>query len=307
LIQADIKKLKEAGLHTVQRVTMTTRKDLSAIKGMSDAKIDKLIEAAMKLCENTFLTGAQALEKRKSVIKITTGSKALDDLVGGGIETMSLTEVFGEFRTGKSQLSHTLCVSCQLDVNEGGAAGKAIYIDTEGCFRPEKIMEIAERFGLDSDDVLNNILHARVHNHEQQMNIIPLVAAKMSEDTYRVLVIDSITALFRADFSGRGELAERQQKLQKHLSMLTKLADEFNVAVFITNQVISDPGGGSVFVQDPKKPAGGHVLAHASTTRLYLRKGRAEQRIAKVYDSPLVAENECVFQLSGQGIIDAKD
>eukprot|EP00762_Andalucia_godoyi_P003161 ANDGO_01113.mRNA.1 Meiotic recombination protein DMC1 homolog len=306
---ADLKRLKECGILTVARVLMTTRKDLLNIKGMSDAKLDKLLDAAAKLSGPQFVSGVVALEKRKEVLKVTTGSKALDDLIGGGVETMAITEVFGEFRTGKSQLSHTLCVTCQMDPSDGGGGGKAIYCDTEGCFRPEKIRDIAERFGLDPDAALENVLVSRMYTHEQQMAAIPFIAARMAEDTYRLLVIDSIMAPFRTDFSGRGELADRQQKLSKYLSHLIKIAEEFNVAVFITNQVISDPGGGAgaMFVQDPKKPAGGHVLAHASTWRLYLRKGRGEQRIAKIYDSPSMPEAECIYQLSGGGIMDAKD
>jgi meiotic recombination protein DMC1 len=162
---------------------------------------------------------------------------------------------------------------------------------------------------LDPQAVLDNVLVARVFNHEQQIALVPEIAALFATGEYRLLVIDSITATFRVDFSGRGELSERQQKLGKYLSSLIKIAEEFNAVVFITNQVQSDPSGGvgASFVQDPKKPVGGHVLAHASTWRLYLRKGRGEQRIAKIYDSPSMPEAECTYQLSNGGIIDAKD
>lgn len=194
-----------------------------------------------------------------------------------------------------------------MDRKEGGAASKAIYIDTEGTFRPERITDIAQRFGLDASEVLENIIYARVYTHDTQMSILTQVAAKMFEERFALLIIDSVTALFRVDFSGRGELAERQQKLGKFMASLTKLAEQFNVAVFITNQVMSDPGGGSVFVADPKKPIGGHILAHASTTRLYLRKGRAEQRICKIFDSPSLPESECTYSLSQGGITDATD
>lgn len=290
------------------RLTMTTRKEVMDIKGMSEAKVEKVLEAAQKLTGPKFLTGLEFLNKRKDVIRLSTGSTALDALLGGGVETMAITEVFGEFRCGKTQLAHTLCVTCQLPLSEGGGAGRACFIDTEGTFRPEKILEIAARFGVDPQEALDNISYCRVFNHEQQMELIPIVAAMFAEQCYRLLVIDSISATFRVDFSGRGELAERQQKLGKHLSSLTKLAEEFNVAVYISNQVISDPSGGmGTFVVDPKKPAGGHVMAHASQWRIYLRKGRGEVRIAKIYDSPSVAETECSFQLSNGGIVDAKD
>ncbi|ELR23550.1 meiotic recombinase Dmc1, putative [Acanthamoeba castellanii str. Neff] len=304
---ADIKKLKLGGCHTVASLLMNTRKNLLAIKGISEAKVDKILEAAGKLHFASFMTGSEMLNKRKEVVRITMGCTALDQLLGGGVETMSITEVFGEFRTGKTQLCHTLCVTTQLPLNMSGGNGKVAYIDTEGTFRPERIKPIAERFGLDPMAALDNIVYARAFTHEHQLELIVQIAAKMVEDQYRLLIVDSITALFRVDYSGRGELAERQQKLGRMLSKLQKIAEEFNVAVFITNQVTADPGGGAMFVADAKKPIGGHVLAHASTTRLSLRKGRGEQRICKIFDSPCLPETECVYQISNEGITDAKD
>jgi meiotic recombination protein DMC1 len=236
------------------------------------------------------------------VIHVTTGSTELDKLLGGGVETMGITEVFGEFRTGKTQLCHTLCVTSQLPVSQGGGSGKVIYIDTEGTFRPERIAPIAARFGLDGTEVLDNILYARAFTHEQQMQLILMAAAQMSEDQYRLLIIDSVTALFRVDFSGRGELAERQQTLGQMMATLTKLAAEFNIAVFISNQVMATPDS-ALFVQAPK-PIGGHILAHASTTRMYLRKGKGAERVAKVYDSPSLPEAEAAYELSDAGIVD---
>lgn len=304
---ADVAKLRQAGVFTVAGIHMQCRKDLALIKGLSDAKVDKIIEAARKLSDCGFTNGSAYLQMRGKVTRMTTGSTALDQLLGGGIESMSITEAFGEFRTGKTQIAHTLCVTCQLPTSMGGGNGKAIYVDTEATFRPERIKPIANRFGLDADAVLNNILVARAYTHEHQMHLLSMVAAKMAEDQFSLLIVDSITALFRVDFSGRGELAERQQKLAKMMSQLIKLAEEFNVAVYITNQVVSDPGGASMFVADPKKPVGGHILAHASTTRLSLRKGRGDQRVCKIYDSPSLPEVECVFSISEQGIVDARE
>lgn len=305
---ADVKKLKDAGIYTVLGIHMQCRKDLLNIKGLSEAKIDKIIECSKKLVSCGFQTGVQCLQQRqKNVLKITTGSAELDKLLGGGLESNSITEAFGEFRTGKTQIGHTICVTCQLPVERGGGNGKAIYIDTEATFRPDRIKPIAERYGLNPDTVLENILVARAFTHEHQANLIAGVAAKMAEEAYAVIIVDSITALFRSDFSGRGELAERQQKLCKMMNQLIKLSEEFNVAVYITNQVVADPGGASMFIADPKKPIGGHILAHASTTRLSLRKGRGDQRMCKIYDSPSLPELECVFQIGEQGISDVKD
>ncbi|KAM0838848.1 hypothetical protein ACQ4PT_060702 [Festuca glaucescens] len=289
----DVKKLQDAGIYTCNGLMMHTKKSLTGIKGLSEAKVDKICEAAEKLLTQGFMTGSDLLIKRKSVVRITTGSQALDELLGGGIETLCITEAFGEFRSGKTQLAHTLCVSTQLPLHMHGGNGKVAYIDTEGTFRPERIVPIAERFGMDANAVLDNIIYARAYTYEHQYNLLLGLAAKMAEEPFRLLIVDSVIALFRVDFSGRGELAERQQKLAQMLSRLTKIAEEFNVAVYITNQVIADPGGG-MFITDPKKPAGGHVLAHAATIRLMLRKGKGEQRVCKIFDAPNLPEGEAI-------------
>ncbi|TYJ20115.1 hypothetical protein E1A91_A09G239100v1 [Gossypium mustelinum] len=303
----DVKKLQDAGIYTCNGLMMHTKKNLTGIKGLSEAKVDKICEAAEKIVNLGYITGSDALLRRKSVIRITTGSQALDELLGGGIETSAITEAFGEFRSGKTQLAHTLCVSTQLPANMRGGNGKVAYIDTEGTFRPDRIIPMAERFGMDPAAVLDNIVYARAYTYEHhQYNLLLGLAAKMSGEQFRLLIVDSVIALFRVDFTGRGELAERQQKLAQMLSRLTKIAEEFNVAVYMTNQVIADPGGG-VFISDPKKPAGGHVLAHAATIRLMFRKGKGEQRVCKVFDAPNLPEAEHVFQITPRGIADAKD
>lgn len=279
---------------------MQTKKNFTGIKGLSEAKVVKICEAAEKIVNYGYITGSDALLKRKSVVCITTGSQSLDELLGGGIETSAITETFGEFCSGKTQLAHTLCVSTQLPTSMKGGNGKVAYIDTEGTFRPDRIVPIAERFGMDAAAVLDNIIYARACAYEHQYNLLLGLAAKMAEEPFRLLIVDSVIALFRVDFSGRGELAERQQKLAQMLSCLMKIAEEFNIAVFLTNQ-------GGVFVTDPKKPAGGHVLAHASTIRLMFRKGKGEQRICKVFDAPNLPEAEAVFQITPGGVADAKD
>jgi len=253
-----------------------------------------------------FKTAADALEDRQSIVTLTTGSVEIDKLLEGGIETGSITEVFGEFRTGKTQLCHTLCVTCQMPISDGGAEGKAIYIDTEGSFRPERLTAIAERFGLDPAATLENVAYARAHNSEHQMDLLKVAAAIMAQDRYALLVVDSATALYRTDYNGRGELSERQMQMGQFLRQLTRLAEEFGVAVFITNQVVADPGGMS-FAKDSTKPIGGNIIAHASTTRLRLRKGRGENRIMSVFDSPSIGEADCQFALSSAGVCDATE
>lgn len=200
-------------------------------------------------------------------------------------------------------------VSAQLPGANGYTGGKVIFIDTENTFRPDRLREIADRFNLDQNAMLDNVLYCRAYTSEHQYELMDSVAAKFHEEpgVFKLMIIDSIMALFRVDFCGRGELADRQQKLAQMLSRLQKLSEEFNVAVFVTNQMTADPGATMSFQADPKKPIGGHILAHASTTRISLRKGRGETRIAKIYDSPDLPENEATFAVTSGGIADAKE
>uniref|UniRef100_A0A8C9MPU4 Meiotic recombination protein n=1 Tax=Serinus canaria TaxID=9135 RepID=A0A8C9MPU4_SERCA len=308
---ADIKKLKAVGICTIKGIQMTTRRALCNVKGLSEAKVDKIKEAANKLVEPGFLTAFEYSEKRKMVFHISTGSQEFDKLLGGGIESMAITEAFGE---NFFLLFHfnPVCfsvVTAQLPGPNGYTGGKIIFIDTENTFRPDRLRDIADRFNVDHEAVLDNVLYARAYTSEHQMELLDYVAAKFHEEAgiFKLLIIDSIMALFRVDFSGRGELAERQQKLAQMLSRLQKISEEYNVAVFVTNQMTADPGATMTFQADPKKPIGGHILAHASTTRISLRKGRGELRIAKIYDSPEMPENEATFAITAGGIGDAKE
>lgn len=278
------------------------------IKGISEAKADKILLEATKLIPMGFTTATEFHQRRAEIVYISTGSQELDKLLGGGLETGSITEIFGEFRTGKTQLCHTLAVTCQLPVENGGGAGKCLYIDTEGTFRPERLVATAQRFGLNPDEVLDNVAYARAYNSDHQSALLTQASAMMSESRYALLIVDSATSLYRTDFSGRGELSARQMHLARFLRTLLRLADEFGVAVVISNQVVAQVDGASaMFNADPKKPIGGNIMAHASTTRLYLRKGRGETRICKIYDSPCLPESEATFAINADGIGDAQD
>lgn len=303
----DVKKLREAGFQTVESVAYATRKRLLAVKGISESKADKLISEAAKIVPLGFTTAKEYDDVRSSQLKLTTGSTELDNLLGGGIETGSITELYGEFRCGKTQNCLTLCVTCQLPMADGGAEGKAMYIDTEGTFRPERLKSIAVRFGLDPDEALDNVSFARAYNSDHQMQLLLQASALMAENRYAILIVDSATALYRTDYTGRGELANRQQHMGQFLRYLQRMADEYGCAVVITNQVVAQVDGGAMFAVDPKKPIGGNIIAHASQTRLSLRKGRGEQRIAKIIDSPSIAESEATFAITEGGIADADD
>lgn len=303
----DIKKLKAEGFHTVESIAYTPKKNLLLVKGISEAKADKISQEASKAVPLGFTTASEFHNRRSELICLTTGSKQLDTLLGGGIETGSITEVFGEFRTGKSQLCHTLAVTCQLPIDMGGGEGKCLYIDTEGTFRPVRLVSIAQRYGLNPDDCLDNVAYARAYNAEHQLQLLNLAAQMMAESRFSLLIVDSIMSLYRTDYSGRGELSARQSHVAKYMRTLQRLADEFGIAVVITNQVVAQvDGSASMFNPDPKKPIGGNIIAHSSTTRLSFKKGRAEQRICKIYDSPCLPESECVFAIYEDGIGDPK-
>ncbi|XP_026760612.1 DNA repair protein RAD51 homolog A [Galleria mellonella] len=307
ITSGDIKKLEEAGYHTVESVAYAPKKWLITIKGISEAKADKILAEASKLVPMGFTTATEFHQKRAEIIQLTTGSKELDRLLGGGIETGSITEIFGEFRTGKTQLCHTLAVTCQLPIEQSGGEGKCMYIDTEGTFRPERLLAVAQRYGMDGAAVLDNVAYARAYNTDHQTQLLVQACAMMAESRYSLIIVDSATALYRTDYSGRGELNPRQQHLGRFMRMLLRLADEFGVAVIITNQVVAQVDAVGVFNADTKKPIGGHIIAHASTTRLYLRKGRGDNRVCKIYDSPCLPETEAMFAISTEGITDAKE
>lgn len=304
---SDTKKLREGGFLTVESVAYSTKKKILAVKGISEMKAEKIQTESQKLVDMGFQSASDYALVRESQIMLSTGSKELDTLLGGGIETGSITELFGEFRTGKTQLCHTLSVTCQLPQDQGGAEGRCLYIDSENTFRPERLKSIALRFGLDPDQALENVSFARAYNSEHQYKLLEQACAIMSQDRYALLIVDSATALYRTDYTGRGELAARQQHMAQFLRLLQRIADEFGLAVLITNQVVAQVDGGAMFAVDPKKPIGGNIIAHASQTRLSLRKGRGDNRICKVYDSPTLPESECTFSISEGGIADAAD
>ncbi|CAM6022985.1 unnamed protein product [Sphagnum balticum] len=302
------KEIERCGLRDSGGVARAAKKQLVAIKGLSDAKVDKITEAASKLVPMGFTSARQMYKQRAELIQITTGAKELDKILEGGSQTGSIAEIYGEFRTGKSQLCHTLCVTCQLPLARGGGEGKALYIDAEGTFRSQRLLQIAERFGLNRNEVLDNVAYARAHNTDQQMRLLRVAASMMADTRFVLVVVDSATALYRSDYTGRAELAPRQMHLGRFLRGLQKIADEFGVAVVVANQVVAQVDSGSSMFSGPQvKPIGGNIMAHASTTRLSLRKGRGEERVCKVVASPCLVEQEARFQIALEGVTDVKD
>ncbi|KAG2841975.1 hypothetical protein PC113_g18925 [Phytophthora cactorum] len=301
----DIAKLKNNGFATIGQLFQVSQKRLLDVKGISEAKRVKLLQAGKKIMpeKSGFVPASTLYQQSQSRIFITTGSQQFDQILGGGLETMSVTEVHGEFRTGKTQLCHTLCVTAQLPRSRGGGAGKVAFVDTEGTFRPNRVAGIAkERYNLDPVDVLDNIIVARAHSHDAQMDFViklGVLFADPEQGPFRLLIIDSVTALFRTDFSGRGELSERQQRLNQHLVRLVKHA-EVGFCAF------GNPGANVLFGSE-MKPVGGHVMSHGVHTRVLMKKGRAENRICKIIDSPSMPEAECSIQLYVGGVTDSNE
>ncbi len=304
----DIQKLAERGIYTVEELFATTKKHLLDIKGITEAKVEKLRKAAKQVTGFAHaIVNASELSKTQEAkcFCVSTGSTELDALLGGGFPSGCLNEIYGEYRTGKSQVCMTMAVTAQTD-QHSGRPGKVFYVDTEGGFRASRIEQICARFGFDAQETLDNIMVLRCHTTDNQQDAVDKIKAQMEvdESPYSLVIIDSITALYRVDYCGRGELAARQNALGKHLSDLKKLADIYNLVVVYTNQVVSDCGGGMSFVSNPIKPIGGNILGHASTNRLQFRKGRDNQRIAKIIDSPFLCPGDAIFSITEGGVDD---
>ncbi|MBS3163340.1 DNA repair and recombination protein RadA [Candidatus Woesearchaeota archaeon] len=304
--EATAEKLKDAGFDTLLSIAVSSPSVLAEAAGVGEAVARKMIQTTRSSLDMGFESGDELLERRAKVIKITTGSKAFDGVLGGGVETGGITECYGEFGSGKSSLAHQLAVTVQLPKEKGGCEGACVWIDTESTFRPERIKQIAEANGLDTQGVLKNIKVARAFNSDHQMLLVEKVEELIKGDgvPVKLVIVDSLMAHFRADFTGRGTLADRQQKVNKHMHALLKLADTYNLCVYVTNQVMSKP---DMFFGDPTTAIGGHIVAHNSTVRCYLRKGKKGTRVAKVVDAPHLPESEAIFQVTEGGIRDVKE
>ncbi len=301
---ATAEKLKDSGFDTMLSLAVASPSELVEAGGLTEVTARKVIKAAREKMSMGFESADELLEKRKSILKISTNSKALDALFGGGFESGAITECYGEFGSGKSSLAHQLAVNVQLPKDKGGAEGIAVWLDTESTFRPERIKQIAEQNGLDPEQILKNIKVARCFNSDHQMLLAEKVEDLVKEgQPVKLVIVDSLMSHLRSDFSGRGELAGRQQKLNKHLHTLQRLATAYNLVVYVTNQVMAKP---DTFFGDPTAPIGGHVLAHNSTYRVYLRKGKKGTRVARMVDAPHLSDSEAIFHVTEKGIEDVK-
>ena len=297
---ATLSKLIKAGFDSLEAIAYTPPKIIINESGIGEKTTAKLIKASMEKLKIGFKSAEDIWEKRKNISRITSGSNELDELLGGGIETGALIEFFGEYRTGKTQIMHQLCVNVQLPKELGGLGGNALYIDTEGTFRPERIIQMAEALDLDTKQVLKNIVFGRAYNSDHQVILVKEAANLIKEKNIKLIIVDSLIGHFRSEYIGRGTLANRQQLINQHLHDLLRLCDIYtDLAVLVTNQVQAKP---DVFYGNPIQAAGGNVVAHGSTIRVYLRKGKGVQRVAKIIDAPNLPEGEAIFSITEDGI-----
>ena len=295
---ATVAKLKEIGYKTVESLGTAAVSELVAA-GIGEAVAQKAIEEARKGLAITFVRGDELVELRKNVRKLSTGCSSMDQLLDGGLETQSLTEFYGEFGSGKSQMCHQLCVTVQLPESQGGLDGGVLYIDTENTFRPERVQQIAPRFGIKPDQVLKRIVYAEAYTSNHQTVLLDNADEVIRDNGVRLIVIDSVMSHFRSEYLGREMLASRQQQLNKHLHKLMRLSRAFNMVAVITNQVMASP---DAFFTKAVAPVGGHIMGHMSHNRIFLRKGRNNVRIAKLTVSPSLPEGEVPMRITERGI-----
>lgn len=297
-------KLRELGFHTVESLAMATVHELEPA-GISEKKALAIISAARSAIGVSFIRADELLKMRQSVLRLTTGSKALDKLLDGGLETQTITEFYGEYGSGKSQICHQLCVNVQLPPEKGGLNGAALYIDTENTFRTERIVQMAKYLGLDPENVVKNIIYAEAYTSDHQMFLLENADEVIKENNVKLVIVDSLTAHFRSEYLGREMLAARQQKLNKHMHRLIRLARAFNAVAVVTNQVMAKP---DVFFGDSVHPIGGHIVGHTSHTRVYLRRAiRGPVRVARLVSSPYLPEGEEIFKITENGIEDISE
>jgi DNA repair protein RadA len=301
---ATSQKLRDLGYHTVESLAMATARELEPV-GVSEKKAFQIIDAARSAIGINFVRADELYKMRQSVLRLTTGSKALDKVVNGGLETQTITEFYGEYGSGKSQFCHQLCVNIQLPPERGGLSGGALYVDTENTFRLERIIQMAKFLGLDPEQVVKNIIYAEAFTSDHQMFLLENADEIIKANNIKLLVVDSLTAHFRSEYIGREMLASRQQKLNKHMHKLISLARAFNCVAVVTNQVMAKP---DQFFGDATHPIGGHIVGHTSHTRIYLRRAsHGPVRIARLVSSPYLPEGEEILKVTENGIEDISE
>ncbi len=298
---ATAEKLREMGFHTVESLATATIKELTEA-GVGEKQAGKVVAEARDTLALSFIRADELIKMRQNVRRLSTASKQLDELLGGGLETQTITEFYGEYGVGKSILCHQLAVNVQLPEEKGGLNGAALYIDTENTFRPEWIVRMANAMGMDPTQTAKNIIYSEAFNSDHQILLLEKSDKIIQENKIKLIIVDSLTAHFRSEYLGREMLAERQQKLNSHLHRLVRLSRAFNACAVVTNQVMSRP---DQFFAMAVEAVGGHIVSHTSHTRLFLRRtASGPVRICKLISSPYLPEGERIFKITEEGIKD---
>jgi DNA repair protein RadA len=301
---ATAEKIRELGFHTVESLATATVKELTQA-GVGEKQAAKIITVARDSIATSFIRADELMRMRQNLLRLSMTSKQLDELVGGGLESQTITEFYGEYGVGKSILCHQLAVNAQLPIEQGGLNGGALYVDTENTFRPEWIVRMAPPLGLDPETVGKNIIYSEAFNSDHQILILEKADKIIQENNIKLIIVDSLTAHFRSEYLGREMLAERQQKLNSHMHRLVRLARAFNAVAVVTNQVMSRP---DAFFASGVEPVGGHIVAHTSHTRIFLRRATGGPvRIARLVSSPYLPEGERIFKITEEGIKDVTE
>ena len=297
--------LEEAGYMSAEDILeMATKHELALL--LTPKTAEKLWNTVADILKpRTFRPAAEIQHLRRTRIeRLTTGSRKLDELIGGGIETCSITEMAGSYGAGKTEMAHQLSVNVQLPREKGGLEGSCLYFDTEKTFRPERIVEMAEAVGLDPKEAVEHIIVAECYSSDHQIFLLNNSHRIVRENNIRLIVVDSLMAHFRSEYIGREALAERQQKLNQYMARLGRMARKFNLAVFVTNQAVSSPD-----FFGATHPTGGNVVAHSSCTRLWIRRPKAMSplRIVRLTESPYLPTGEAVFKITSRGVQDKEE
>jgi DNA repair protein RadA len=312
-----IQKLKKLNINSVYQLAVQNPFELASEYEDTSLNVEStsaLIANARKVLignevlTNEFSTADEVLEKRNNMSRFATGSESFDNFLSGGFETQAITELVGEFGSGKSQICHTLCVAANQLIkndrhndNKHSSSGNIIFIDSENTFRADRVHQIAEQRGLDPFPILEKIFHCKVYSSEHLESVIDNLDKSIEQYNAKLVIIDSIISLHRAEFSSRGTLADRQQRLGKMLNKLRRYADIYNIAVVMTNQVVSSPDGSGF---EYMKAAGGNIVGHGSTYRIFLKR-LGKNRTAIMQVSPSHAYQCVKFAISETGIQDA--
>jgi DNA repair protein RadA len=298
------KKLGELGFNTLESLATATVKELLSA-GISEKQASKIISEVRDSITVEFTSANELMRIKKNVLRLTSGSKMLDELLGGGLETQTITEFYGPFGVGKSVLCHQLSVNSQRPIEEGGLCGGALYIDTEQTFRPEWIIRMAKNFGMDPEKTAKKIIYCEAYNSDHQILLLEKCDEVIKKNDIKLIIIDSLTSHFRSEYIGREMLAERQQKLNKHMHRLARLARAFDTVAVVTNQVLAKPDQFFTFAIEA---VGGHIVAHTSHTRVFIRRtARGPVRIARLISSPYLPEEERLFRITENGIEDTEN